>query len=170
MAFEIERRFLVAHDGWREHIQNSTLIRQGFLSIDKDRVVRVRVSGAQAWLTIKGRVSQRVRREFEYPIPLEDAQTMLDTLCGELVMEKTRYTLQHGDHLWELDVFHGVNDGLVLAELELSDEHADFARPNWLGAEVTQDGRYTNAHLSANPYRDWSEADRNAVQDGGQSL
>ncbi|TVQ28817.1 MAG: CYTH domain-containing protein [Wenzhouxiangella sp.] len=156
MATEIERKFLVKGDEYREQAQGRRY-RQAYLSTDKERVVRVRVVDQEAWLTIKGRTRGVSRAEFEYPIPVEDAIDMLENLCQQPVIDKTRYRLPLGDHVWEIDEFHGVNDGLVVAEIELEDEDQPFEKPDWLGDEVSGDPRYFNANLIAHPYRDWSE-------------
>ncbi len=154
MGEEIERKFLVADDRWREHA-SGTRYRQGFLSTDPDRVVRVRVAGSKATLTIKGRTIGARRPEFEYPLPLDDAEELLDTMCMRPLIEKVRYTLVVGAHTWEVDVFEGENDGLVVAEVELGTEDEAFEKPQWVGAEVTDDPRYFNANLIAKPFRRW---------------
>lgn len=156
MATEIERKFLVAGEGWRNHPQSDGGVRytQGYLNRDKARTVRVRVAGAQGWLTIKGQNQGATRAEFEYPIPLADAQTLL-SLCDGPLIDKTRHTLTEGSTVWEVDEFHGDNAGLVVAEVELAAEDQPFARPDWLGAEVTHDPRYFNSSLIAKPYCRW---------------
>jgi CYTH domain-containing protein len=154
VAIEIERKFLVQGADWR---QGATGVRyvQAYLNRDKARTVRVRIAGAQGFLTIKGESVGATRAEFEYPIPLADAQALL-ALCEGPVIEKTRYTVAVGSTLWEVDVFAGDNAGLVLAEVELPSEDAEFARPSWLGAEVTHDARYFNSNLSRHPYGTWA--------------
>ena len=154
MGEEIERKFLVADDRWREGA-SGTRYRQGFLSTDPDRVVRVRIAGSKATLTIKGRTVGARRSEFEYPLPLEDAEELLDQLCMRPLIEKVRYTVVVGAHTWEVDVFEGDNEGLVVAEVELEREDEPFERPDWVGAEVTDDPRYFNANLIAKPFRLW---------------
>ena len=156
MGEEIERKFLVVGDRWRERA-TGTLFRHGFLSSEPVRTVRVRVAGARAWLTIKGKTVGASRTEYEYPIPVEDGQHMLDTLCKRPLIEKTRYALDAGSHTWEIDVFEGDNAGLVVAEIELGAEDEPFEKPAWLGEEVTHDPRYFNSNLVEHPYRDWSE-------------
>ena len=153
MALEIERRFLVKGDAWRA-LSPPKLYKQGYLSVEKTRTVRVRIVETSAWLTLKGAISDVSRHEFEYPIPLADAQTLLDTMCP-MVVEKHRHRIQCGDLCWEVDEFFGDNAGLILAEVELPAEDTPFARPDWLGEEVTHDGRFTNAYLSQHPYRSW---------------
>jgi adenylate cyclase len=152
MGLEIERKYLVAGDGWRPG-EGGVLQRQGYLAIGDRCTVRVRVEPGAATLTVKGAQRGVSRAEFEYPVPREDAEEMLD-LCG-LVVEKTRYRREHEGHVWEIDVFHGANEGLVTAEIELATEDEVFEAPPWLGADVSHDVRYRVAWLSRRPYRDW---------------
>lgn len=154
MGREIERKFLVIGEGWREGA-TSTVFRQGFLSIDPDRVVRVRVAGNGGCLTIKGRSHGPSRAEFEYPIPKSDAEQMLDALCLRPLIEKVRHSLTVDGHTWEVDVFEGDNAGLVVAEIELESEDETFTKPSWVGEEVTDDPRYFNSNLVERPYRTW---------------
>lgn len=154
MPREIERKFLVSGAGWRT-TGSGERIRQGYLSVEPGRTVRVRVRGNRAWLTVKGRTSGLARQEYEYPIPLTDANEMLDGLCEQPILDKTRHVVPHGGHTWEIDVFHGPNDGLVMAELELKDENESFERPSWLGAEVSDDPRYFNSNLVRHPFNRW---------------
>jgi len=154
MAVEIERKFLVDPALWRPQ-GAGVPYRQGYLSTAAERVVRVRVAGDRAFLTIKGRTENISRLEFEYPVPLEDAAMLLDRLCERAPVEKTRYTQKVGDHVWSVDVFHGDNDGLIVAEIELSSDAETFERPPWIGQEVSTDPRYFNANLSVNPFKTW---------------
>ena len=154
MGEEIERKFLVTGDAWRRHA-TGVRIRQGFLSTEPERTVRVRVAAERATLTIKGLSVGARRTELEYEIPLADGQHMLDTLCKRPLIEKTRFAMKLGTHTWEVDVFEGDNAGLVLAEIELQSEDEAFDRPDWLGGEVTHDPRYFNSNLVAHPYRSW---------------
>ncbi len=154
MALEIERKFLVRDTGIIDTLAGERLT-QGYLSHDKNATVRVRIAGDSAWLTIKGKTEGATRSEFEYAIPMDDARTMLDTLCGQGVIDKTRYRLPQGELCWEIDVFHGDNDGLVVAEIELPSEDTVFEHPVWLGEEVTGQVRYYNSALSAQPFKDW---------------
>lgn len=154
MAEEIERKFLVNGDGWRE-TATGTSYRQGFLSTEPERTVRVRVAGSRGSITVKGKTIGARREEFEYEIPLSDAERILDTLCKRPLIEKVRYRLSVGAHIWEVDVFEGDNAGLVVAEVELGSEGEAFDKPDWAGAEVTDDPRYFNSNLVAKPYRDW---------------
>lgn len=154
MGVEIERKFLVRGDGWKAMGQG-VLLRQGYLSSAPDRIVRVRIERDQAMLTIKGRSSGMTRNEWEYPIPSEDAQAFLETLCERPLIEKKRYRIPYQGMLWEIDEFFGENAGLVVAEVELESEDQTFAKPEWIGAEVTHDARYFNANLLRHPYSKW---------------
>ncbi len=153
MGKEIERKFLIADDRWREGAEG-TLFRQGYLNSAKERVVRVRTMGDRAALTIKGITTGASRLEFEYDIPLGDAAQLLE-LCEQPLIEKTRYKIPHGGLVWEIDEFHGVNDGLVVAECELESEDQAIAKPDWVGDEVTGDARYFNSNLIAKPFTKW---------------
>ena len=156
MGTEIERKFLMASgagDAWRAGATSRRLI-QGYLSRDPERTVRVRIDEASAFLTIKGKSSGATRAEFEYPIPLADAELLLP-LCLSPLIDKTRHVVMHEGHRWEIDEFFGDNAPLIVAELELSSEDEPFARPPWLGAEVTDDPRYFNSQLAVNPYARW---------------
>ncbi|OAI30719.1 adenylate cyclase [Methylosinus sp. R-45379] len=155
MGVEIERKFLVTRELWRPR-NDGVAFRQGYLSRAEDRVVRVRIAGGAAFLTIKGRTSNVTRSEFEYPIPVEDAQIMLDRLCERPLIEKTRYEEVFGGHFWTVDVFLGENDGLIIAEIELGSEEESFDRPGWLGREVSGDPRYFNSELSKRPFGYWN--------------
>lgn len=154
MGKEIERKFLVAGDAWRmEGV--GTLMQQGYLSTDLERVVRVRLEGDDASLTIKGQAIGATRGEWEYPIPKADAEEMLAQLCLRPLIEKTRYRIMHEGMLWEVDEFLGDNEGLVVAEIELTSEDQHFEKPLWVGEEVTGDARYYNANLLMRPYSAW---------------
>lgn len=154
MGTEIERKFLVTDDAWRGQ-GTSTVIRQGYLSTVKERTVRVRVAGDEGTLTIKGITVGASRTEFEYQIPVEDANVMLDELCEQPIIEKTRHVVEFDGTTWEIDEFAGVNDGLIIAEVELDSPDEEFTHPDWLGDEVTDDPRYFNANLIAHPYTEW---------------
>jgi adenylate cyclase len=153
VAAEIERKFLVIGDSWND---GSTGVRftQGYLSLDPDRSVRVRLAGDEAWLTIKGRTECITRAEFEYPIPPRDARELLE-MCLPSLIDKTRHRIPFGGHVWEVDVFHGANVGLVMAEVELEDESVNPDLPPWVGAEVSSDLRYYNASLATRPFGAW---------------
>jgi len=155
MAIEIERKFLVSGDSWRSGAV-STDYQQGYLAVVPHCSVRVRVADDQAWLTIKSSDSGLTRQEYEYPVPRDDAESLL-ALCGPGVISKTRYLQTCAGHRWEIDEFHGENAGLVVAEIELTDENEIFEKPDWLGKEVSGDVRYYNAALSARPYRLWKD-------------
>lgn len=155
MATEIERKFLVCSDGWRQGVTATCALRQGYLAIDDGNSVRVRTDGSRAWLTIKGRASGMTRPEFEYEIPAADAEGLLELCRGRLV-EKTRHLVPSGANVWEVDEFCGDNAGLVVAEIELPDEEAAFSRPDWVGQEVTADSRYLNANLALHPFTRWA--------------
>ena len=154
MATEIERKFLVQGTRWRN--EAGTRIKQGYLNRDKSRTVRVRVRGDQAFLTVKGLTQGASRPEFEYEIPLADAEELLKLSDGPLI-EKTRYVVIHDGSKWEVDEFHGDNSDLVVAEIELRSKGQQFSRPPWLGREVTDDDRYYNSSLASYPYRDWRQ-------------
>jgi adenylate cyclase len=150
MAVEIERKFLVREDTWMDGA-TGVRIAQGYLSLDPARSVRVRLAGENAWLTVKGAPSGIHRAEFEYPIPADDARALLE-ICLPSVIDKTRYRIHFGGHLWEIDVFHGANEGLVLAEVELADESIMPDLPPWAGEEVSTDPRYHNSNLAVTPF------------------
>jgi adenylate cyclase len=154
VAKEIERKFLVADDAWRAGVVG-TVFRQGYLSTVKERTVRARVAGDSGYLTIKGITVGAVRSEFEYEIPRADAAQMLDELCEQPLIEKTRYEIEAGNLTWEIDEFAGVNDGLIVAEVELDDEAQEIVLPQWVGEEVTHDPRYFNSNLIAHPFSEW---------------
>ena len=152
---ETERKFLVADDSWRRGVRESRRLRQGYLAIDGQTTVRIRTDGISAWLTIKGRQEGLSRPEFEYAVPVDDAEKLLGLCRGRLV-EKTRHFVPVVDKVWEVDEFAGANEGLVVAELEVAAPDEAFARPAWLGPEVSGDPRYLNANLSLSPYRAWA--------------
>lgn len=156
MAKEIERKFLLASEGWRA-LAEGVFYRQGYLYSGADRSVRVRIAGNHGFLTVKGATTGATRSEYEYEIPLADARDMLDTLCPQPQIEKKRYTIIHQGNSWEIDEFLGANQGLVVAEIELTSEDQPFERPDWLGQEVTGDVRYYNAMLCTNPYSRWPD-------------
>ncbi len=146
MALEIERKFLVVNDRWREHVTAKLDIRDGLLSRDGDKKVRVRCTGDRATLAVKSRAAGMSREEFEYEIPVTDAEAML-SLCGDMVFQKTRHIVPWLGHTWEVDVYHGALEGIVIAEIELSSETSLFERPSWAGAEVTSDPRFKKINL-----------------------
>lgn len=154
MGIEIERKFLLASDAWRT-LGQPVLLRQGYLSSARERVVRVRIEGGQAMLTIKGANVGASRGEWEYPIPLADATELLDGLCEQPLIEKYRHRIEHAGMVWEVDEFLGANAGLVVAEIELASEDQPFEKPDWIGAEVSGDARYYNANLIRHPFSQW---------------
>jgi len=155
MAIEIERKFLVEGDSWRDAVVSETPVMQGYLASTGRVTLRARLKGEQGVLTIKGATRGISRAEYEYPIPAQDAKAMLAELAESAIIDKTRFHVRVGEHLWELDVFAGENAGLVLAEIELVSEDEHFERPAWLGAEVSDDPRYYNANLARHPYQRW---------------
>jgi len=155
MATEIERKFLVHNDHWRPLVERSMALRQGYLISDEHSSVRVRISDEEAFLNIKSATVGVSRLEFEYPIPVADAEEMLDKLCHHR-LEKTRHLVQHEGHLWEIDEFHGANAGLIVAEVELQDAEEAYQLPAWAGEEVSEDIRYYNSRLAEQPYSTWS--------------
>ena len=154
MAQEIERKFLITGESWRE-IAKGTAYRQGYLSTVKERTVRVRTIDDKGFLTIKGITVGATRAEYEYEIPASDANEMLDDLCEQPIIEKKRYKLPLDGLIWEIDEFDGVNAGLIVAEVELESEDQEFTKPAWIGEEVSNDPRYFNSNLIANPYTTW---------------
>ncbi|MFO7580957.1 CYTH domain-containing protein [Guyparkeria sp.] len=155
MAREIERKFLLADWSWREEVERSDRLVQGYLNEEGGASVRVRHNGRQAFLNIKSRTLGISRDEFEYEIPMADAERMLDHLTCGPVIDKTRHFVRRDGLLWEIDEFHGANDGLVVAEVELEHEDQAFERPDWLGEEVSHDPRYYNVSLVKKPYSQW---------------
>lgn len=155
MGTEIERKFLVTDEGWRTQADVGTRFRQGYLVGSGHASVRVRLEGEVAKLNIKGATLGIKRLEYEYEIPVDEANELLSQLCAKPLIEKTRYCVPHGHHVWEVDVFEGDNAGLVVAEVELSDEHEIFSIPPWAGEDVSHDARYYNVSLVDHPYKDW---------------
>ena len=154
MGIEIERKFLLAGDGWRT-LGTATLLRQGYLCADPTRTVRVRIEGEQGVLTIKSKSEGASRGEWEYPIPVADAVELLDRLCEQPLIEKYRHRIAVGAHVWEVDEFLGANAGLVVAEIELATEDEAFDLPQWVADEVTGDARYYNSNLIKQPFSSW---------------
>lgn len=156
MATEIERKYLVKPGAWTPKGPGAHF-QQGYLNSQKERVVRVRIEGSVAKLTIKGLTSGVTRAEFEYGIPLEDAGVILNQLCERPLIDKHRHVEHHLGRAWEIDVFHGENEGLVVAEIELPTPDAKVDLPDWVGIEVSSDPRYYNSNLLKNPYTTWSK-------------
>ncbi|WP_026223781.1 CYTH domain-containing protein [Methylosarcina fibrata] len=155
MALEIEHKFLLANDDWRNHIQRSVRYRQGYLSSLPTSSIRIRVSDNHAWLNIKSATIGTQRHEYEYEIPLPDADELLTMLCKKPLIEKIRHFVEDNNKIWEIDEFEGENKGLIIAEIELSETGETFTKPAWLGAEVTDDLRYYNNNLALHPYSEW---------------
>lgn len=155
MATEIERKYLVLNDDWRAQVHRELRYLQGYIANTRHSSVRVRIGGDSAFLNVKGATVGASRLEFEYPVPVEDAEVMLRELCAGGVVEKTRYIVPHGGREWEVDVFGGDNAGLVVAEIELDDEADVVALPDWAGEEVTDDVRYYNSNLAVTPFNRW---------------
>lgn len=154
MGIEIEKKFLLTDDSWRE-LATGVTYRQGYLSADKERTIRVRTIGDKGYVTIKGKSVGASRLEFEYEIPLADAEEMLSQLCHRPLIHKKRFTIEFAGNFWEVDEFFDENEGLVVAEIELDSEDQEFSLPGWIGQEVTSDPRYFNSNLSKFPYTTW---------------
>ena len=160
MPIEIERKYLVTSDAWRKDADAGVRYRQGYLTrvigeTDVKASVRVRIAGERAWLNIKSAELGVRRLEYEYAIPLAEAEEMLDRLTLGRLVEKTRYHVPVADHVWEVDVFEGDNAGLVVAEIELQAEDETFVLPDWAGADVSDDPRYYNVYLAEHPWPSW---------------
>ncbi|HAH24346.1 MAG TPA: adenylate cyclase [Prolixibacteraceae bacterium] len=153
MASEIERKFLVDTDKWAPADKGTRII-QAYLGLNPSPTVRIRIAGEKAFLTIKGRTETISRPEFEYEVPLEDGMDMLKLALSEPV-EKTRYKIWQEGFLWEVDIFSGKNEGLVMAEIELQSVNQEFSRPDWLLMEVSSDERFYNSYLSIHPFQEW---------------
>ncbi|MGD9899911.1 MAG: CYTH domain-containing protein [Calditrichaceae bacterium] len=154
MGIEIERKFLVRNDSWRGAYSGEKY-RQGYLSTHLNRTTRVRVAGEKAFITIKGRNNGLTRREFEFEIPKDEAEEILRTLCEQPILEKTRYSIDYKGMAWVIDEFEGENEGLILAEIELTHENQVIHFPDWIGEEVSSDVRYYNSNLVSNPFKNW---------------
>jgi adenylate cyclase len=155
MGIEIERKFLVKHNIWQQEPQTKgTEMRQGYMVNQTSKAVRLRIAGARAYLTFKSGTKGISRAEFEYEIPVDDARELYDQFV-ETGLEKTRYNITYRDKLWEVDVFSGDNEGLIVAEIELDTEDEQFDLPPWVGQEVSFDERYYNSNLSVNPFKNW---------------
>ena len=155
MGVEIERKFLLKNDNWREQVQSSTIIRQGYLAPLDTSSVRVRIDGDHANINIKSATIGISRLEYEYEIPMHDALEMLDKLCPKPQVHKTRHKVAIANHVWEIDEFYDENEQLVVAEIELTAENEAFETPEWVGDEVSNDPRYYNVNLVKHPYSQW---------------
>jgi adenylate cyclase len=156
MPTEIERKFLVKHTDFIAGCPCTQVI-QGYIAASSDCTVRVRLKGNKAFLTLKGKTTGATRSEFEYDIPFREAEEMINSLCLKPLIQKTRYYVDHMGFTWEVDIFHGENTGLVIAELELDSENMDFPMPPWVDKEVTGDIRYHNSHLCLHPFKSWEK-------------
>jgi adenylate cyclase len=154
MPLEIERKFLVANSNWKRNVNKEIVIKQGYLSSNPDRTVRVRIAGEKGIITIKGKTVNTTRTEYEYEIPLADALNLMN-LCEKPLIEKTRYNVLENGNLWEVDVFEGDNKGLTVAEIELESEDQKVVLPNWAGQEVSHENKYYNACLIKHPFKNW---------------
>jgi adenylate cyclase len=160
MSFEIERKFLVRGSGWQQLTKSHTHIRQGYLASEGKASIRVRIKHEKgATLTIKSREPQLRRLELEYPVPVLEAEALM-RLCEGAVIEKTRYDVPCLDHRWEIDVFSGENEGLVIAEIELKNEHEHVDLPSWIGPEVTGQRQYYNSALTHRPFASWTQREK----------
>lgn len=155
MPIEIERKYQVLNLRWRKHVNDEFEIHQGYISTSPSQTIRVRCSGSSAWITLKGKAHEGKRQEYEYPIPMEDALEMLEKWCSGSRIHKTRHHVMVGNHLWEVDVFHGENQGLIIAEIELNSTDEEFIEPEWVDTDVTDDHRFSNSNLSQNPFKHW---------------
>ncbi len=157
MPLEIEHKFLLQNDDWKALASHSSNYKQGYLISDKKRSVRIRISNDKAWLNIKSATIGASRQEYEYEIPINEGLEIINTLCEKPLIEKTRHFVPILQHTWEIDVFSGENDGLIIAEIELSEINESFHIPDWIGTDVTLDLRYYNNSLCKNPYKLWKE-------------
>jgi CYTH domain-containing protein len=157
MGIEIERKFLVNKEKWSQVVkEKKSLYRQGYIVSDPGKTIRVRLTDNSAFLTIKGLTVGASRAEYEYAIPIEDAQQLLDGFC-DAVVSKTRNFISYDSWLWEVDEFLGDNEGLIIAEIELDAEDESFTLPDWVGEEVTSEKKYSNSNLARNPYKNWNK-------------
>jgi len=155
MPTETEHKYLVNHELWQQIIPDKSVhIKQAYLLTDPNKTIRIRTAGNAGFLTIKGKTIGASRPEFEYEILLEEANQLIESFCSELI-EKTRHYVVHESKTWEVDVFEGVNKGLIVAEIELDDEHEEYTKPNWVTRDVTDDRRYANSTLSLKPFTTW---------------
>jgi CYTH domain-containing protein len=156
MGVEIERKFLVKKEKWGLIVkEEKSFYRQGYIVSDPEKTIRVRLTDSTGYLTIKGLTVGAARPEFEYPIPKEEAQQLLDNFC-ESELSKIRYFITYDNKLWEVDEFLGSNEGLIVAEIELTGENESFSLPDWIDKEVTNDKKYSNSNLAINPYKNWN--------------
>ncbi len=154
MGIEIERKFLIKNEEWKNAIDEKIELKQGYLNSIPERTVRVRIKGDKGYLTIKGKSKGASRAEYEYEIPLIDARELIG-LCEKPVIEKIRFIVKENNKIWEIDVFDGENKGLIVAEVELENENDAIQLPNWIGKEVTQEPKYYNSNLVKHPFCKW---------------
>lgn len=154
MGLEIERKFLLTDNSWRDLSDSGTVIKQGYLNTHPERTVRIRIKGNKGILTVKGKNVKNTRLECEYEIPLDDALEMMK-ICEQPIIEKTRFIVQYNNLTWEIDEFEGDNIGLTVAEVELESEDQQIELPSWVGEEVSSDRRYYNSSLIRRPFKDW---------------
>ncbi len=156
MGIEIERKFLVQNDSWRDQVIDESRLQQGYICNQGSATVRVRIGKGKAILNIKSATVGIRRSEFEYEIPLLEGEALLESVARKPIIDKVRYKIKHGAHIWDLDVFEGENQGLIVAEVELASEGEVFDKPPWAGKEVSGDPRYYNASLVTSPYSQWA--------------
>ena len=155
MAIETEHKYLVNESDWNKIVPEKSLpVKQAYLFASEDKTIRLRQIGEKAFITIKGKTQGASRPEYEYEIPLTDALEMIEQFCSKLI-EKTRHFVNYKNKTWEVDVFEGLNKGLIIAEIELESENEHYELPAWLGQNVTSDYRYANSNLSVNPFTNW---------------
>ena len=157
MGTEIERKFLIINNNWKNLPSEQTDYTQGYFTTNEKCSIRIRVAGDVANINIKSATLGIYRSEYDYPIPVKDAREILDDLCIHPLIEKTRYKIQYDNHTWEVDVFSGENEGLIVAEIELDSVDEEFTKPDWIGEEVSDDPRYYNVCLVGKPYKSWSD-------------
>ncbi len=155
MANEIEHKYLIINDDWKAHADDGIQIIQGYMGSNEKSSIRIRINGDKANLNIKSKTIGIKRSEYDYKIPLEEAKEMLEILCDKPLIEKTRYHVKHENHTWEIDVFAGDNEGLIIAEIELDTTDETFNLPDWAGEEVSNDPRYYNICLVTHPFKQW---------------
>ena len=155
MATEIERKFLLANDSWRKYADKGIYMIQAYMASNEKSSVRIRIQGDSANLNIKSKTLGVQRSEYEYSIPLDDAREMIESLCNKPYIEKIRFHVMHDEHEWEIDVFAGDNEGLIVAEIELNSVNENFSLPDWIGEEVSNEPRYYNICLVNHPYKNW---------------
>ena len=155
MAIEIEHKFLLANNRWRSKVIRSTRYKQGYLASNSSVSIRIRISDTEAWINIKQAVIGNQRDEYEYTIPLSEAEEIINNLCQKPLIDKTRHLVPYQQHTWEIDEFYGDNHGLIVAEIELSANDEVFEKPDWLGKEVTLEHKYYNNQLAKKPFLSW---------------